>query len=99
MSNDEKPPNSGVRQRDESPPPQQPPPYHDSVAELAADAPASSVQQGDATRSEQLPERPRTKPEGSAYPSAYRPGEAPNTPHTAYVHVSAESNFLSSHQS
>ncbi|KAJ4358223.1 uncharacterized protein N0V89_002803 [Didymosphaeria variabile] len=75
MTHDERPPNSGEAQRDNSPPPQQPPPYNENTPELPGDAPGSSAQQHGATGNEEVPERPRTKPEGSTYAGSYRPGE------------------------
>lgn len=76
--------------RDDSPPPQQPPPYTDTdaaaVVELPGDAPEPSAQltgtqeSSQGNQSSQEPERPRIKPEGSAYASAYRPGEGQDVP-------------------
>ena len=88
MTSEQNPP-SGADARRDSPPPQ-PPPYSDGVPELPGDAPESSTQQSGVRRSEDELEQPRMKPEGSAYPSAYRPGEEAhihNTPLAACVYM------------
>ncbi|KAF2450446.1 glycosyltransferase family 1 protein [Karstenula rhodostoma CBS 690.94] len=69
MTNDERSHHGGPAQGD-NPPPPQPPPYNENGTA------SSSAQQHAATGNEQLPERPRTKPDGSTYPGSYRPGEA-----------------------
>ncbi|KAK7186361.1 glycosyltransferase family 28 domain-containing protein [Paraphaeosphaeria sporulosa] len=77
MTNDERPPRGGAAQGDASPPPL-PPPYNENATAPAGATPSSSAQQHGPAGNDQLPERPRTKPEGSTYASLYRPGEAQN---------------------
>ncbi|KAF2182548.1 glycosyltransferase family 1 protein [Zopfia rhizophila CBS 207.26] len=79
MTNPQDPREDPNEPQENAPSPPQPPPAPPAVTELPATPVESSQSSGDQQRNAS-PERPTTKPEGSAYASSYRPSDAPGNP-------------------